>query len=1007
MSVCAWAAVVVSAFCMGRCASAAEFDFAVIADLDTSHPGGPGTFTVFGPPSLDRGVVAFEGHGSGFNGIYATLDGLAVVADETTTIPGGTGTFTTFSAPSLGGGRVAFQGGGAGGQTGIYLGIGGLDVAADTGTAIPGGTGTFSGFGAPALDEAGVAFEGHGSGQNGIYADVGGLDVVADTTTAVPGAGGTFADFDSPSLDGGHVAFRGVASGGQVGIYARIGALSRVADTTTAIPDGAGSFTDFGAPCLDDGHVVFRGSGSGGQAGIYTDIGGLSVVADAATAIPGGTGAFTDFGNPSLDDGHVAFPGSGPGGRSGVYTTVGGLDIVAHTDTPIPGGTGTFTGFGSVRLDGDNVVFAGSGPGQSGIYAAFPTHQWRSPASGAWDAAGNWLFDVLPRLVVPTRIDPEDGLIVTGPAAPTAVRSLSLGARTSGVATLELQPGGSLTVEEGLEITPRGRVTGNGVLRALGGVTNLGEVHLGTGSFQVSGGPFMNGGLMCGSGSVDNVLTNTASGEVRVETGRRLVFTAPGNTNAGDVRLLGGLVEFEADLTNVPTGFISGRGVLDVAAGMTNQGTVALSGGYTDIYGDVTNQETGRLVVSGGGTATFYDDVVSDGEIRVSEEGRAVFFGALTGTGGTTGAGTVYIEGDLRPGHSPAEVDFGGDVVFGSAAALEAELGGGPGASDAVHVAGTATLGGTLAVALLDPWRPAHNDAVRVMTFASRGGTTFDTYDGLDLGNRLRVVPTYGETDLVLTAAQGGSGAWAVDAGGLASVPGHWASGLPNGPGDVATFGPVITAPRDVTVDVATVVGGLVFDSTKAYTLAGPGALSFETASGPAAIDVTGGAATHTIAADAVVGEALEIDVAALGALVLEGLLDNGEGRTLTKTGAGTLVVDGPQAHGLGAVLEVLGGAVEIRTDASGTGRLQEAHLSILVDGAELRFGCDQHLDTLEVGDGGVVRFAGANVVVVRHLVMNGTDLGAATLTPEPASLVLLAVGGSAVLACRRRGHAG
>jgi len=58
----------------------------------------------------------------------------------------------------------------------------------------------------------------------------------------------------------------------------------------------------------------------------------------------------------------------------------------------------------------------------------------------------------------------------------------------------------------------------------------------------------------------------------------------------------------------------------------------------------------------------------------------------------------------------------------------------------------------------LQPFRPGHNDTFQVMTFASRGGTTFDTHEGLDLGSRLALVPTYGTTDLVLTAVQGGRG---------------------------------------------------------------------------------------------------------------------------------------------------------------------------------------------------------------------------------------------------------
>ena len=145
---------------------------------------------------------------------------------------------------------------------------------------------------------------------------------------------------------------------------------------------------------------------------------------------------------------------------------------------------------------------------------------------------------------------------------------------------------------------------------------------------------------------------------------------------------------------------------------------------------------------------------------------------------------------------------------------------------------------------------------------------------------------------------------------------------------------------------------------------------------------------------------ALTLTAAPGGAVRLAGALDNSDGNTLTKVGGGTAVFDGLQTHGPGALLAVEAGTVNLNTD---TGTDSEAYLSISLTNAELYFGCDQHLDTLTIGDGGKVAFAGARVVVLKHLVMGGVDLGATTMTPEPATLWLLASGVFVMFRRRRR----
>jgi hypothetical protein len=240
-----------------------------------------------------------------------------------------------------------------------------------------------------------------------------------------------------------------------------------------------------------------------------------------------------------------------------------------------------------------------------------------------------------------------------------------------------------------------------------------------------SEGNLTNNGLLNGDGRVSAVLTNNAGGEVAVSNGDTLKFAASGNTNSGEINLTGGTARFDQDLTNASGGLISGRGTLIATGGLTNQGNIGLSSDNTDIFGDVNNASGGAIIVSDSGTATFYDDVVHNGtEIRVSDGSQAVFFGAVSGAGSYTGTGSLFFEGDLAPGNSPALVTADNDMTLGTVSTTVMEIAGITRGSeyDAFDITGNLSLGGTLDIDLLDMFAPSHGDNFDLFTAESITG---------------------------------------------------------------------------------------------------------------------------------------------------------------------------------------------------------------------------------------------------------------------------------------------
>jgi hypothetical protein len=164
------------------------------------------------------------------------------------------------------------------------------------------------------------------------------------------------------------------------------------------------------------------------------------------------------------------------------------------------------------------------------------------------------------------------------------------------------------------------------------------------------------------------------------------------------------------------------------------------------------------------------------------------------------------------------------------------------------------------------------------------------------------------------TSPNPGPPAWNKDAGGNWTVRDNWSRSVPNVIGARAIFGDAITAPRSVAVDRPITVGTIDFDNANTYTITGPNALTLDTATGDAQINVING--NHVVAATVRLDDNTVVTVTpAASTLSMTGTIAAG-GLNLTKAGAGTLSVVRLRA----AVLSVNAGKMVLAPDPGAPG---------------------------------------------------------------------------------------
>ena len=1003
-----------------------------ISTTGTAALGLAGNFSIFSDPVLNgSGVVSFRGSTLTDDAIYKTSGtGLIIVTSTFQSAPGLSSNFDLYPSFVLNeSGTVAFSGTTVAGTTGVYTGSGGalttiayagqtapvlntsisgfnpnialsdsgsvaivanatvagasasgeyfgtsgtLTTEATTLQTAPGTGGVFGSLNAPVMNNTGsTAF----TSTSGIYLAAGTtLTTVATTLQTAPEIGGTFTTLGvNPAInDAGTVAFFGIAGTGR-GVFARIGGvLTAVASTARVAPGlGGANFSFFSDPALSNsGLIAFRGEIATGARGIYTGTGGaLTTIAVSGQTAPSLGGVFLSgssaFSKPAVNDlGTTAFLGTTSVGN-GLYLGDGQqLVTVAYKGQSLSGGTVTSVSFlggtdrgSSTQLNNNGqIAYKASllvgGVTVSSIQLFTPTLHFRTPTSSAWTTRANWTLGIQPASVHDVVIDPAAALTVTGPMLPTTVKSLAINGTGAGVAELALQSTGTLTTTDNSASTgTSGRLSGSGKL-----VANL--LSAGT----IAPGLAASAGSITVTGNV--TLQSTAhlafdlGGLVR-KTGYDFLSVSGALTLGGslDVALLGGFVPLAGNTFDL---FDSAS----VAGSFSALNLPVLTGGLS--WNTTLLPTTGVISVAGLTVApTTYTLGASASAATIHKGGSATITATITNTG-AAGTDTLNFS-SLNVSASPAGGTVTGVTLTLSNSALANNNGTQSGtATFSSTTAGTYTLTPTVASALNGTLGSA----------ATLGGVTSTT---------VKVFSGRGRWNTP------GAGAWATG--------GNWTdlddAGVHAAPGSFAGFAASDTAVFDAAGGSSVVslngsspsLTALTFNGGSSTLARGTGGtILLNNGASPATI--TDSAGSHSITAPVQLGsDAIATVASAADTLTLSGGL-TGAGKTLTKTGAGKLVLAGVQNY---AVLNLNGGLTDITGTFSGT--------AVIHANTATKFTTSQTLGSLTIADGVEVTFGdGSN-----SFFDDGALKVDQAVVPEPGAASLLLLGALGMLSRRRR----
>lgn len=352
--------------------------------------------------------------------------------------------------------------------------------------------------------------------------------------------------------------------------------------------------------------------------------------------------------------------------RSSIHTASGGAVSLQGLGLPSPGGK--MNDLGQILLVNNS------------LQNPTGTLTWAQSRGGSVGVAENWDSGMgfSPNQFLDVVITTARDQTITGDASFIA-KSLRIDGSPLGQGTLALRDGAVVNALNGVTVGVNGHLQGDDRIAGMM-VVNRGVVSAVPGQVLAMDGGLDNRGLVTGSGRVEANLLNRGGGSAGVQVGAGQNLTLAGTVHSmadgSRIRIRdGGTLAFEGLVVNQGGATLEiQRGALQVGYGvdrMQNAGLVLVGNGRADLRGEVFNGPRGLVHATDGADLAMWNDLINDGELRVSAGARIVYAGAVSGKGSFTGiVGMHRFEGGYSPGASPAQVQMA-NVQFASQVTME------------------------------------------------------------------------------------------------------------------------------------------------------------------------------------------------------------------------------------------------------------------------------------------------------------------------------------------------